>query len=402
MRFDTRDKKPKLRVLLLLTVLAVAALAAVFLRGGERSAVPAVVVMDVYLAAALALLFVAFFRQLQYNLYSYNTIFYAGFALFVLSVLLAHLLITPAVLRDPVPYQGAGILSFLTNSAGTYMLLSFPFLLVFSAALCVSNAVLLRREGRSFVNVLGIVLAVLVVGGALLYWRMNYYASGSQREVMIHDLVCNTLAAVYLYFECMILGTIVADVISARREPEPDRDFVIILGCGLRPDGTPTPLLQGRIDRAIAFAQKQLSATGKELTFVTSGGQGPDEVVSESASMKRYLLDHGIPADRIIEEDRSTNTFENMAFSREKIMEIDPAAKVAFSTTNYHVFRSGVFARRLKMRAAGMGAGTRWYFWPNAAAREFVGLLTEHRGKQLIILCGLILGYIALTLLLYR
>jgi len=54
------------------------------------------------------------------------------------------------------------------------------------------------------------------------------------------------------------------------------------------------------------------------------------------------------------------------------------------------------------MRAVGMGAATKWYFWPNASVREFVGLLTEHRGKQAMIFGGLILVYAVLTFLIYR
>ena len=110
-------------------------------------------------------------------------------------------------------------------------------------------------------------------------------------------------------------------------------------------------------------------------------------------------MELGIPAARIIEEDRSTDTFENMRFSKEKILAVNPEGKIAFSTNNYHVFRSGLYARRVKMRAIGMGADTKWYFWPNASVREFVGLLTEHRGKQALIFGGLILVYAALTLL---
>ncbi len=91
-----------------------------------------------------------------------------------------------------------------------------------------------------------------------------------------------------------------------------------------------------------------------------------------------------------------------MRFSKEKIWERDPQAKIAFSTTNYHVFRSGLFARRVKMRAVGMGAKTKWYFWPNAAVREFIGLLTKHRGKQALILGVMIAVYVALTLAAYR
>ncbi|MBQ4371691.1 MAG: hypothetical protein II803_04690, partial [Firmicutes bacterium] len=77
-------------------------------------------------------------------------------------------------------------------------------------------------------------------------------------------------------------------------------------------------------------------------------------------------------------------------------------AKIAFSTTNYHVFRSGLCARRVKMRAQGMGAKTRWWFWPNAAVREFVGLLTEHRLKQALIFTGMLIFYAAVTVASYR
>ena len=53
------------------------------------------------------------------------------------------------------------------------------------------------------------------------------------------------------------------------------------------------------------------------------------------------------------------------------------------------------------MRAQGMGAKTKWYFWPNAAVREFVGLLTAHRLKQAIILGSMIVFYVVLTLVAY-
>jgi hypothetical protein len=67
-----------------------------------------------------------------------------------------------------------------------------------------------------------------------------------------------------------------------------------------------------------------------------------------------------------------------------------------------HELVGNLFARRVKMRAVGMGAKTKWYFWPNAAVREFVGLLTEHRLKQTLILFGMTAFYVALTLLVYR
>ena len=399
MKFDTRDVKPKLYHLIPETIAAGLIVLVLARLDGQRYGVWISGVVTLYVLALVAQLIIAFFRQMEYNPYSYNTIFYFGFAVFLFAVFWMLALLTWRIWRQPEVYRAEQIVYYLSSTAENYMFLTFPFLLLFSGALCVSNISLIRHEGRRLVNVLGIVLAFLLVGGEVFLYRFDYYASGSATEVMIHDLVANFFAAIYLYFECMILGTIVADAIAARYEPPPDKDFIIVLGCGIRADGTPTPLLQGRLDRAQEFAEKQERLTGRAPVFVTSGGKGPDEAVSESASMKQYLLERGIPESRIIEEDQSASTFENMKFSREKIHAVNPEGKVAFSTTNYHVFRSGLFARRVKMRAQGMGAKTKWYFWPNAAVREFVGLVTSHRLKQALILCGMIVFYAVMTVL---
>ena len=400
-KFDTRKKKPKLWNVLIQLFFVGGILLAMILDDAHRHTLAISLLLDLFILAVIVQMMVAFFGQLRYNPYSYNTIYYMGFSLFFLAVLIMMLTVTVRQLLDPVNFQVHEILHILLNSAKTYMLISFPFILVFSAALCVSNISLIRHEGRRLVNVLGIILSFLLVAGELFLFRFDYYVSGSQREVMIHDLIGNLFAACYLYFECMLIGAIVADSIAASYEPEKDKDFLIILGCGFRKDGTPSPLLRGRIDRALDFARSQKAGTGKDLIFVTSGGQGPDEPCSESACMKRYLLQQGISEDQIIEEDRSTDTRENMRFSKEKIWQVNPEGKIAFSTTNYHVFRSGLYARRVKMKAQGMGAKTKWYFWPNASVREFVGLLTDHRLKQALIFTSLTVSYILLTLWAY-
>ena len=400
--FDTRDKKPKLYTLLALTFVTVAVIAVLIAFDPIGNAGAACIAFSAYCFAAILMLLYAFREQIRYNPYSYNTILYFGFALFALSVMITHVVLAVRIFRYPEVYDAYQIIYALLGSAKNYIFLSAPFMFAFATALCISNLSLIRHEGRRFVNLLGIILSLLIFVGVVFLFFFDFYASGSQTEVMIHDLITNAAAAVFLYFECMLIGTIVADAIAAKHEPEKDRDFIIILGCGLRRDGTPTPLLKGRIDRAIAFYEKQKAETGKELVFITSGGQGPDETTSESSAMKRYLMEQGIPEERIIEEDRSADTYENMKYSKEIITKIDPGAKIAFSTTNYHVFRSGLFARRVKMRAAGMGAKTKWYFWPNAAVREFVGLLTNHRIKQALVLIGLIAFYVALTLIAYH
>ena len=400
-KFDSLDKKPHLYPLIFPVVFASAA---VFLlvRSAPDGNPAAVCAVTAALCAVIIFALVrALIRQIRYNPYSYNTIYYAGFALFTLFVLFNHFYLFYMLAKYSGQITAADVLSIWLNSAKNYMLMTSPFLLFFSASLCVSNISLIRHEGRKLSNLFGILLSFVIVAGGVFIFQYDYYATGSEFEVMMHDIFINTVAALYLYLECMIAGVIFAGALAARHEPEKDKDYIIILGCGLKKDGTPTPLLRGRIDRALEFARRQEEQTGKAPCFVTSGGKGEDEVISESAAMANYLLENGVPEERIIREDRSTSTFENMKFSKELIESAGEGGKIAFSTTNYHVFRSGLYARRVKMRAVGMGAKTKGYFWPNAAVREFAGLLSAHRLKQAIILGSMIAVYVALTLLAY-
>lgn len=400
-RFDTRDKKPKVYNIAILSGIAVLVVIALNIIPKEPPLGVISAVVTVYVAAALVMLVRAFFEQLKYNPYSYNTIYYIGFSLFLLSVCITNAVATVNIFQQPELYDVPMIAMHLLASSRNFMLLSAPFVLVFSVLLVISNISLLRHEVRRFVNVLGILLAVLMVGGEVFLFFADYYASGSMTDIIIHEILVSLFAAFYLYFECMLIGAGVGDQIAARYWPDRDKDYMIILGCSIRKDGTPTPLLAGRCNRAIEFYKQQLEETGKPLIFVPSGGQGNDEGISESLSMRNYLISQGIPEEHILMEDQSRNTYENMKFSKEKIMAQNPDAKVGFSTTNYHVFRSGMMARRVKMRAQGVGAKTKWYFWPNASVREFAGLLKQHRGKQIIIILAMIAIYVGLVFLAY-
>lgn len=113
------------------------------------------------------------------------------------------------------------------------------------------------------------------------------------------------------------------------------------------------------------------------MQFIFSGGQGIDEHLPEAQAMKMYALQKGIPEEHILVECQSTNTYENMLFSKQLMTK--ERAKVMFFTNNFHVFRSALYARQAKLNAIGIGSKTALYFLPNAIIREFIAIVNLHK-----------------------
>lgn len=276
----------------------------------------------------------------------------------------------------------------LTSAADVFALAGLVPMALLCLLVSLSNLVLIRREGMRPVNLLGVIVSVLwlVAMWVLSEWWRIAAAAGMSMEVA--QLVESSIAVAISYGECLLAATMLCAWIASRLEPAGAMDYLVVLGCGIRADGTPSPLLAGRVDRARKFDAACVEAGGAPATFVPSGGQGPDEVTSEAQSMRDYLVSQGVSPDRIVLENRSTTTNENMEFSRKVIEEHAgrdaSELLVGFSTTNYHVFRGYVCAHRAGMAVQGMGSRTRAYFWPNAFLREFAGLLAS-RWKDILV-----------------
>ena len=92
--------------------------------------------------------------------------------------------------------------------------------------------------------------------------------------------------------------------------------------------------------------------------------------------MCRYLVEKGIPAERILMEDKSRDTSENIAFSARLIGSTD--VKVGIVTNNFHVFRGVMLARHAGFAdACGISARSNIYFQPNNLVREFFGVMKD-------------------------
>ena len=187
------------------------------------------------------------------------------------------------------------------------------------------------------------------------------------------------------YLECILIATIIIGIKSALHIPKYNKDYIIILGCRIKKDGTLTPLLKSRVDRALKFRNIQKNNNGKDLKFVVSGGKGNDEVISEAEAMRRYLLLNGISEKDILIENKSKNTYENIKFSNNLIKKESKNCNIAFSTTNYHVFRAGLIAYLQGVNIEGMGSNTKSYFFINAFIREYIGTLYSEKKRHIII-----------------
>ena len=249
-----------------------------------------------------------------------------------------------------------------------------------AALVCASNLVLMRHEGARPTNLLGVFASIAFVIAYAALEASAFIPSDSYGGTVAIFTLGSVIATAISFGLALLIGVSLAAWLAARHVPSFPRDYVMVLGCGMRSDGTPTPLLAGRVDAALAYADRQVEAGHAAPTLVPSGGQGADEPMSEAACMARYAEQRHAGDLRIIEEGRSTTTRENFACSAPLIAEDAGAGarpRVAFATTNYHVFRAYVYAHEADLDAEGIASPTKFYFWPNAFLREFAGLLVR-------------------------
>ena len=124
-------------------------------------------------------------------------------------------------------------------------------------------------------------------------------------------------------------------------------EIMLILGCQVHPWG-PSVLLKDRLDEALSYLNEH-----HDVTIIVSGGQGPDEHDSEAAVMRDYLVQAGIDAQRILVEDQSHNTLQNLTYSAQlmKTQGLKPEQGVLIVSNGFHLTR----ARMLWERVTGAG-----------------------------------------------
>ena len=275
------------------------------------------------------------------------------------------------------------------KSFSYFAMLTLPCIIILSIYSIITNIILIKKEGFDPKKLLGVIIGILAIiglgGCQAIYYLVDKLIGGTSMKFIKYTLdIC--INATLSYFYTLIIATLYCNIKASYHTPKYDKDFVIILGSKVMSDGTLTPLLKGRVDKAIDFGNKQYEMSKKKIIYIPSGGKGSDENISEAEAMKNYLLEKGINKKQIIIENKSTSTIENMKFSKKIIDEKEKDAKICFSTTNYHVFRSGVIANREGIDCEGIGSKTKWYFYTNALIREFIANIVQERKSHIILI----------------
>ena len=374
---------------------------------GDCTGASAVITAILIYLIALGIYFVIKFREsMKESLYKYDNILYIGLIAF--DIYLIYSQICALVNKNGIN----GALMTSVSAAQSIVMFTAPVVFIATILVTVSNIQLIRKEGRTWRNMLGLILGVILGIGSLLpyfIWLWMFYTDvidthyergfGRFFEMFLE----NTVSSYVFYLECILLGTIIIAVKAAKHIPAFDKDYIIIHGCQIRKDGTLTKLLQSRADRAIEFAKLQKEATGKDIIFVPSGGKGNDEIISEGEAIKRYLLENGISEDKIIKEDDSASTEENVKLAMDKMRDNfgSDGYKAAFATTNYHVFRTGMLADKMGLKAEGIGSRTKAYFWINAFVREFIATVVKEKKTHIKVALILLAVNVISVLMLY-
>ena len=297
--------------------------------------------------------------------------------------------------------------NFILGLILVILILLTPFLTI--GFLLINTIVVVKNNGFSLTSMLPFLMAGFLILLLASPSIVNYFDPDA-RHVVVFLLGLFTLEGLWFSFTfvALLLYSWIYRILPRRRQ----YDYIIIHGAGL--DGPrPTPLLAGRIDKALELWNKQ-HQHGK---FVVSGGQGADEIVSEAQAMRDYLLEKGVPAAAILMEDKSTTTWENLRYSlaiinadRATGVDATSSAAVASSgdvtttasdvsgtatsssgfttavvTSDFHVFRCAEYAHNLGIKADGIGSHTKGWYWPTAFIREFIAITKAHLWPYLVI-----------------
>lgn len=237
--------------------------------------------------------------------------------------------------------------------------------------LCLLYLVILLAKGVDFAVIwLPAGLLLLVIGA---YFRCRVlHPQGFRLPAPVLAAVGIMLAAGLALF-LAVEGRILFEML---RKPRQGVDVIIVLGAQVKGEA-PSLALARRLEAAEQYLREN-----PQTVAVLSGGRGDGEDITEAECMRRYLVGHGVEEDRLLLEERSTSTLENLQFSAQKIAERfggdGMARKTALLSNNFHIYRARLLAEKCGYTdVCGIPAASDWRLQAHYLVREFFALAKE-------------------------
>lgn len=225
----------------------------------------------------------------------------------------------------------------------------------------VINIVLLVVFGFTF----GVFTVILISTGILVLFIMNRWVHHHKWIKYIHRSLLVGMIGWAISF-ALVVGLILSAVTYEAKEN--DYDYVIVLGAGLWGERI-SLILEKRLEVAVELAEAM-----PDVQFILSGGKGEDEDLSEAEAMKRYMVAHGVEENRIILEDKSTSTSENLDYSK-VILDNRGGGELLLLTSDFHLYRALELAKKKGLTTDGIASNTPPSVYMNYLTREYFAVL---------------------------
>lgn len=231
--------------------------------------------------------------------------------------------------------------------------------------LVISLFVIILLFGRSF-GVLFITANIILI----LSLKMLAHKRKKSRKLKRLFQIVLTSYCIFIISFVLVEIIIIYHGHTSKEMTTSDIDVVVILGAGLNGE-IPSKTLEDRLNTGLRVLQRDES-----LPVIVSGGQGPGETITEAEAMGRFLVEHGIEANRIKYERQSTSTNENIQFSKDLMTELEMEnPTVLIVTSDYHMLRAKIICKQVDLTCKGASGNSPFFIKMNYVIREYFGLI---------------------------
>ncbi|MCY6959326.1 YdcF family protein [Clostridium brassicae] len=219
----------------------------------------------------------------------------------------------------------------------------------------------------------------LLIGGSLIFYGLvkSKYNYKMPKLNNLMKGILYVIAFMWLISFMVIEGLIIKHGINQEMR---ETKYLLVLGAGVKGERM-SQTLRDRMYKSLEYIRKY-----PNVKIIVSGGKGNGESISEAEAMKRFLVVNGVDEKNIIKEDKSTNTYENLKYTKEMFNKFSDQSNLNISmvTTNFHMYRAQFLAKKAGIESYAVPAKMNFILIPNYYVREYFAVINSCILNQLL------------------